>query len=120
MPRVTRVAIPLGAAGYPDLPLAANAADVPLTASDAVNFEQVVHAANVIIVARNSGAGARTITVTSAPYLGRSGDITGYSIGAGEFAILGPFPAAGWRQANGFLYWQAEHAEVLTACVLLP
>lgn len=121
MPRVTVTAQALGASGFPPvLPLPANSADITFAASDATNKEQVVHTERIALIFRNTGAGARTVTITSVAYLGRTGDITGYSIGAGETAILGPFPAAGFRQSNSYLYWEAEHAEVLYAAVVLP
>lgn len=121
MARVTRTAVPLGASGYPTLPVVALSADITMTAADATNKEQVLHAANVMIFARNSGATPRTVTITSVAYLGRSGDVGPYTIGVGLFSIFGPFPAAGFRQsAGGWLFFEASHAEVLFACVLAP
>ncbi len=121
MARVNHTATQLVVTGYPTLPLTANAADIPFAAADATNFEEVDWAANLIIIARNTGAGARTVTVTSATDShGRSGDITAYSMDAGEVAVLGPFPSNGWRQSNGKLYHAASHAEVLFAYVLVP
>lgn len=102
--------------------LSANAADFTLTAADATNKEEVVHTGREILIAFNSGAGARTVTVTSvADDLGRTLDVpNAYSIGAGEYAVFGPYPVKGWRQTNGKLYFEAEHAEVKWAVITIP
>lgn len=120
MPRVTRTAVAPVVTGYPTLPVTANAADLVFTAADATNFEQVVHTERVIILARNTGVGVRTVTITSAPYLGRTGDISAYSLDAGDTGIFGPFPAAGFRQTDGKLYFAGSHAEVLFAVIAIP
>lgn len=102
--------------------VAANAADFTFAAGDAGNGNYFVHTGRQLILARNTGAGARTITLQSAPdVLNREQDITAYSIGAGEFAIF-PQPLAldGWRQSNGQFYIDVEHAEVTLAVITLP
>lgn len=121
MPRVTRTAISLGAVGYPALPLPVNSADIPLTAADATNKEQVAHTEKLVIVARNSGVVDRTVSITSvADTHSRVGDIAAYILNAGDVGIFGPFPASGWRQVDGKLYFEGAHADILFACVLLP
>lgn len=102
--------------------VAANAADFTFAAGDASNGNYFVHTGRQLILARNTGAGARTITLTSAvDDLNRLGTITAYSIGAGEFAI---FPQGltieGWRQSDGQFYINVEHAEVTLAVITLP
>lgn len=101
--------------------IAADAADLALTACDATNFEQYASTGRELVFVYNSGAGARTITFTSAPdELGRTGDITTYSLAAGEYAVFGPFPVRGWRQSNGYMYLQGSHAEVKVGVVTIP
>lgn len=101
--------------------IAADAADLTLTACDATNFEQYASTGRELVFVQNTGAGARTITFTSAAdELGRTGDISTYSLAAGEFAIFGPFPVRGWRQSNGYQYLQASHAEVKVGVVTIP
>lgn len=121
MPRVNHVAAAVAAKGYPTtLPLAVNSADLAFFASDAANKEMVDQADNLILIAWNSGVTSRTVQISSAPYLGRSGDIAAYALEtAGDHAIFGPFPAAGWRQSDGKLYFEASHAEVKWALVLV-
>jgi len=107
---------------YPALALVANSADLPMTAANATDKQEVVMTGKDLIVAHNTGAGARTVTITSVAdgRNKRTGDITSYSIGAGEYAVFGPFEKAGWMQSNGKLYFEAEHAEVKFGVVALP
>src|SRR5687768_16823031 len=100
----------------------AGAAAVTMTAADATNFNSFPASANDLIIARNSGAGARTITISSvADEKRRTGDITTYSIAAGGVAVFGPFTTQqGWRQSDGSIYITAEHAEVLIGVIALP
>jgi hypothetical protein len=111
MPRVTLTArAALGALGSL---YTANAADLTMTAADATSKELTAHTGKVLVVAQNTGAGARTVTITSTvDGGGRTGDIAAYSIGAGEYAVFGPFDLDGWVQTDGKLYLEAEHAEV--------
>jgi len=83
------------------------------TAADVTNKEQVKWTGREIIVAHNTGASARTVTITStADSLGRTGDITADSIAAGAIAFYGPFNGEGWKQADGYIYFEANNAEV--------
>jgi len=121
MPRATLTK--LAALGNnPALPIAANAVDLPMTAANAANKEQFVASGKDLIIAYNSGAGARTVTITSVvdPRNNRTGDITPYSIGAGEYAVFGPFYREGWMQPDGYIYIEAEHAEVRWGVITLP
>lgn len=119
MARVTHA--PLAApTEYPAvLPLPVDSQDVVFAAADVTNKEQVALTGHEIILARNSGASARTVTINSAPdpFNFRVGDITAYSIGAGETARFGPFPTRGWAQPDGNLYFEANNAEVLFAVI---
>lgn len=98
----------------------ANAADLTMTAADTSNQNACVLTAKVLLVAHNTGASAHNVTVTSVtdPY-GRTGHITDYSLGAGEYAVFGPFEPAGWLQTDGKLYFEADHAEVKFGLVKL-
>jgi len=92
------------------------------TAADTSNGNKFTLTSREILIARNSGASARTITVTSLPDAinGRSGDITTYSIPAGASAAVPPLKADGWKQADGSLYIAGSHAEVLFSVLRLP
>jgi hypothetical protein len=100
---------------------AANAADLAMTAADTSNYNQVVATGNDLIIAHNTGASPYTITITSValPGYNRTGDITTYSLGAGEYAAFGPFKGVGWKQSDGYLYFQASNASVKFGVVAL-
>ncbi len=96
----------------------ANIADLAMTAADAANKQLAAHSGKVLIVAHNSGAGANTVTITSTvDSNGRTGDITAYSMGAGEYAVFGPFDLDGWVQTDWKLYFEASNAEVFFGVV---
>jgi hypothetical protein len=89
---------------YPVLPLASNSADLTETAGDATNghYTPIVEG-KTCVIAHNTGAGARTVTFTSSadPTFNRTGDITAYSLGAGEISRpFGPFKASGWANVG--------------------
>lgn len=66
-----------------------------------------------ILIIQNTGAGARTVTITSQadPY-GRTGHITAQSLAAGAIVVFGPIPQLGWADASGQLNLASEHAEI--------
>lgn len=112
----------LAALGSKSAPYAtANAADLPMTAADASNKNQFAVGGNDLVIAHNTGASAYTVTVTSVadPQYGRTGDIAAYSIGAGEYAVFGPFNMAGWLQTDGYVYLEASNASVKFGVVQL-
>jgi hypothetical protein len=119
MPRITHTAqVPLGSIGDYSV---ADAADLTFLAADVANMEQTALTGKEMIVARNVGGGPFLITVTSVndPF-NRTGNVTDYSLGAGEFAIFGPFDRTGWRQVDGNLYFEANNVAIEFAVVRLP
>jgi len=117
--RVTLVkTTPLGAYGsYATI----NTADMTMAAADTDGKNQFVASGNELVVAFNSDSGAQTLTVNSVadPY-GRTGNIATYSIGAGEYAIFGPFRLDGWKQTDGKIYLEASSALVKLGVIALP
>jgi hypothetical protein len=99
----------------------ADSADVTFTAADTVNLNQFRATGNNLVIARNTGGSAYTVTITSTPVNGRSGDIATYSIGAGETAVFGPFLGNqnGWTQSDGYVYLQASNAAVTFAVIAI-
>lgn len=99
---------------------AADAADLTMEAADVTNGNQFVASGNDLVIAHNTGASAATITIRSVadPY-GRTGDIS-YSLGAGEYAVFGPFPCLGWQQSDGKIYLEASSADVKFGVLALP
>lgn len=98
----------------------ANAADLTMTAADVANGNQFTFEGKDLVIAYNSDASAHTVTISSVadPY-GRTGDIS-YSLGAGEYAVFGPFEASGWLQSDGKIYLSADDASVKFGVVKLP
>lgn len=91
----------------------ADLADLTMAAADVANGNQFVASGKDLVIAHNTGGSAYTVTVTSVadPY-GRTGNISAYSIGAGEYAIFGPFELAGWQQTDGKILISASNAAV--------
>ena len=85
-------------------------------------YQQTVLTGKEMIIARNVGGGPFLITVTSVndPF-NRTGNITDYSLGAGEFAIFGPFDRTGWKQSgSSFIFFEANNVAIEFAVVRLP
>ena len=112
--------IPLGS--YPSLPISADAADVPWEAESTPGdgFAIASNARQTLLLLDNTDAGAQTVTVTSVAKDGRTGDITAYSIGIGEQALLGPFDAAGWNQSTNSVHIDVSATTVKACAVELP
>ncbi len=106
---------------YPTLQPAANACDMAMAAANVADKNQFTASGNDLIVAHNTGVGAVTLTITSVvDTYNRTGDITAYSIGAGEFAVFGPLKSTGWIQTDGKVYLEASSADLKLGVVALP
>lgn len=102
---------------------AANELDLTMVAADAVNGNSFVCTGREILIAHNTGASARTLTISSvAGDDGRTGDINAYSIGAGEYAYFpqGLTQKRGWIQTSGVINVLANNAEVKLGILRLP
>lgn len=74
-----------------------------------------------VLLLYNSGATPRTVTLTSvADKWQRTGDITAYSIGAGEWAAFFYGDKTGWADANGCASITCSNAELKVAVLRLP
>lgn len=105
---------------FPALPLTADASDLVFAvAGTYTDGEGWLNTGREILIAYNSGASPYTVTITSVAYLGRTGDITTYSLSAGEFAVFGPFDPKGWNQADGMVYVVGSNASVKFAVIQL-
>jgi len=95
---------------------------VTMAAGDAVNGNQLVSTGKELIVAHNTdGAAAHTVTVQSIddPKYARQGDAA-LSVAASEYAILGPFPPAGWARADGYVQIDVSDAQIYLGIIELP
>lgn len=110
--------------GYPALPITPLAAAFVFTTADATS-NTFVSTGRELLLVRNTGAAPQTVTVTSvADNVNRTGDITAYSLPIGsvtpQFAVLGPFPANGWKQTNGTVIVAASSTDIAFAVIRLP
>ena len=89
----------------------AGALTKPLVATDHTNGNKTVLTGAELFVVQNSDiANPYTITFSSVgDALGRTGDITTYSLAAGEIAFIGPFPTQGWQQTDGYIYYNSSN-----------
>ena len=108
---------------WPALPLTAGAEDFTFTLSgadwaDGFSFTNTGRE-NLIF---KGGAGVETITISSVvDQFNRTGDITAYSIGIGEYVWLGPFKPSGWNQSGtNKLYGATTDADVGIVVCQLP
>lgn len=117
----TAIALTSPPGRYPALPLTADSAKIPLVAADNVNGNSFTSTGRELLVINNPTAGALTVTVHSVAdqYL-RSGDITAYSIPAGETHVLGPFPGSGWKQSDGTIWVDYSATGLMVAVLTLP
>lgn len=108
---------------YPVLPISANAADFTWTAAgaDFADGFSFPWTGKEVLLVRNDNAGAQTVTINSVadPKKNRTGDITAYSVGIGEYAVLGPFQADGWKQSTGLVHGAASATDVKLAVIRL-
>jgi len=122
MPRVTLTALALSGP-YPTLQPAADSLDLAMTAADATNKNQVAATGKEVLVWHNTGVSSRTVTISSAPTGAhrRTGDVTAYTVAAGEYGAFGPIELEGWKQtADGMVYFEASHADVKFGILKLP
>lgn len=90
-----------------------NERDVTMSAGDAVNGNIITVNDDTLLIARNTGASTRTITIASQPdpVTGRRADITAQDIGAGKIFVY-RFAKGGWADANDQITITVSHAEV--------
>lgn len=89
-----------------------NGAVVTETAADATNKNEWSLEHGDLLLARNSGASGRVVTVTSMAVNGRTADMT-VTVAAGALHVFGPFKAEGWLQTGGKVFVEGAHAEVM-------
>ena len=108
---------------YPVTPLTAGSADFvwTLSGADFADGFSLPFTGKEIILFRNDNVGVVTVTLNSTvDDKNRTGDITAYSLGIGDYVALGPFPKDGWHQADGKMYGAASVANISIAVLKLP
>jgi hypothetical protein len=93
--------------------VAANDLDIAQTAADVGNMNAFPMGGDDLLIVQNTHASnAYTFTLTSiADSHGRTGDVTTYSLAAGEIAAF-RLKQDGWKQTDGNMYLAAENAAI--------
>jgi hypothetical protein len=108
---------------YPTLPVGAGTRDVSFQAYDAglMNETPIVDGKTVVLVKNDHATDPKTVTFISVAdsTFKRTGDITTYSLAAGDVAVFGPFKTAGWALV-GKLQIDASSADIKLAVITLP
>ena len=106
---------------YPALQPTANSLDVTLTAADVANKSEFVMSGDDVLIVQNSDpTNPYTFTITSVvDDHNRTGDITAYSLAAGEIGAFKFSKKAGWMQADGKCYIEASNAAIKFAILTL-
>ena len=103
---------------YPTLPLTANSADFTFAVVDITDGGAFVSDGTELILVQNTDAGTATVTIESvADAFGRTGNITTYSMGTGEFAVFGPFKGPGWADADRKIHVSVSDVDVKFAII---
>lgn len=91
------------------------------TSADVANGNQFPHTGREVLEAFNSDTVAHNVTLHSVPVRGRQDPLhaTAQSIPAGGRRVYGPF-GDGWRQTDGYVYVNADHATVRFRVLRLP
>lgn len=108
---------------YVSTPVAADSLDYTYSASDNTNGNYFVGTGRELVLVRNTAGGAGTITFTSVADSSnkfRKGDITTYSVGAGEFAMYWFGALPGWNQGSNQIYIDTSAATVTIAVIRIP
>jgi hypothetical protein len=95
--------------------------DLTTTAADTTNGNHItIGSQGVMLLAHNTGASTRTVTVTSVadPTFGRRGDISAVNITAGTKKVVF-LTKTGWADTNNQVAFSANHAEVVFSAVKL-
>ncbi len=102
-------------------PYTADGVAITWTAAVVADKEEFVMEGNDLLLVRNEDVGAHTFTITSAEdRMGRFGHVTGQSLAAGAWAVLGPFKKlTGWQQSTGVLYIEADDVNIEWAVIKL-
>src|SRR5208282_2358985 len=133
MPTQTQVTTQPVAGPYPaTLPVPATSLDLVFTAADPVNgnyfaadqFSYISTAPGIspqgsiggdVLLIWNQAGSPATVTITSQPLNGRSGDIVSYSVAANTISAFKFSDLAGWQDNLANVYLQASAATVFLA-----
>ncbi len=100
----------------------ASSLNFAFSACDASNGNSFPLTGREILVVENAGVGAYTFTISSvADQLGRTNDVTSYSLAAGDFAAFNfRGGVAGWKQADGTVHLTCSNVGIEYAILTTP
>jgi hypothetical protein len=101
----------------------AGLADFTFAAGTITDGDTFVCTGRDLLIVKNTDAGATTITITSVvDEKNRTGDITTYSVGIGEYAIfpIGLTNNLGWKDTSGKVRITVSDADLKVAVIRLP
>jgi hypothetical protein len=101
----------------------AGLADFTFAAGTITDGDNWVCSGRDLLVVRNTNVGAQTITIVSVDdETNRAGNITAYSLAAGDFAVFGVglTNSLGWQGTGKKIRITVSHAEVVVAVLTLP
>lgn len=98
---------------------ATTAQDVTWTPADVVNGNDFAANGRRLLLARNTGATPRNVTVQSRGIkpTNRVGNLGPDAIAAGATKVYPLFPLQGWQQADGKIWVNGDNAEVTFAVI---
>jgi hypothetical protein len=103
--------------------IGAGEADYTMAAADVTGNTFQCTGREIIVISNPAGGATYTVTVTSvADEKGRTGNITSYSMAAGDYVVFGVglTNSQGWKSAAGLITLTANNAAVLIAVLRLP
>ena len=114
----TLITVKETAGQFPVLPLTANSADFTFGVLDLTDGGAFVADGTEIILVQNADAATQTVTIESQrdPRNNRTGDITTYSMGAGEFAVF-HVGREGWADGDGKIHIAISDVDVKVAVI---
>ncbi len=117
----TSITVQTAKGPYLSTPVAAGSLDVSVSASDNTNGNYFVGTGRELVVVRNTAGVAGTITFTSfADQYSRKGDITAYSVAAGNTAVFWVGNLVGWDQGGGQIYIDTSASTMNIAVIRIP
>ena len=120
---MARTALTVQTAKIPFEAISAGGADFTMAASDGTGGNSYVCTGKELLIAFNDGTAAYTITIDSvADEKNRTGDITSYSMAAGDYAAftVGMTNDKGWKQTGGVIHVDTNNAGIKLAVLRLP
>jgi len=119
MPTALTTGLKTAPGSYPGT-IAPNGADMVFEAGDVAGNTFVASGDDLILVLNSDPTNPYTVTISSEidPINNRLGDITAYSLAAGDYAVFGPFETQGWADTTSGLILLTVSNVAVKVCVI--